>query len=93
MAWNHAGGINLLSAETTFAQMGDVHPVGIEQIEFMPNKDPLKSYYPQCGELFGHSWQLFGLKQHLWEAHGISGQTEFNRKAIKFPKENSSSCI
>jgi len=55
----------------------------------MSERDPLKSYCPHCGEQFGHTWQFVGLKQHLWEVHGIPDETTFNGKSLKWPKEDS----
>ena len=53
----------------------------------MTKQDPLKSYCPHCGEVFGHAWQGVALKQHLWEVHGTPGEATFNGKVIKFPRE------
>ncbi|WP_186988326.1 hypothetical protein [Synechococcus sp. MIT S9220] len=54
----------------------------------MNERNPLKSYCPECGKQFGHAWQFVGLRQHLWEVHGIHGETTFNGKLLKWPKED-----
>ena len=66
-------------------RMGDAvcRPSG--HAEHMTDRDPLKKYCPHYGEQFGHAWGGVGLKQHLWEAHGIPGEAKFNEKLIKFP--------
>ncbi len=64
--------------------MRDVFGQVSGQAVFMTKGDPLKSYCPHCGKQFGHAWQFVGLRQHLWEVHGIPGETTFNGKVIKF---------
>tara|TARA_Y100000739_G_C20172464_1_gene268410 strand:- start:275 stop:478 length:204 start_codon:yes stop_codon:yes gene_type:complete len=64
--------------------MGDAIGQGVGQADHMTERDLLKSYCPHCGKQFGNAWQFVGLKQHLWEIHGIPGQTTFNGKVIKF---------
>ena len=68
-------------------QMGDALCEVSSHLEYMTNRDPLKSYCPHCGEQFGHAWGGVGLKQHLWEVHGIPGEARFNGKLIKFPRD------
>jgi len=63
------------------------HGQDSDQAELMIDRDSLKSYCLHCGKQFGNAWQFVGLKQHLWEIHGISGHTTFNGKVIKFPNE------
>ncbi len=69
--------------------MGDAFEEGLGQAVLMSERDPLKSYCPHCGEQFGHAWQFVGLNQHLWEVHGVPGETMFNGKLLKWPKEDS----
>ena len=67
--------------------MRDVFEQASGQAELMSKRDPLKSFCPHCGQQFGNAWQFVGLRQHLWEIHGIPGETTFNGKLLKWGPE------
>ena len=60
-----------------------------DHAEGMTERNPHARYCPHCGEQFGHAWVGVGLKQHLWEVHGIPGETIFNGKVIQSLREGS----
>ena len=68
----------------TFLLLGDALRGPTSQPKEMSNKDPLKSYCPECGEQFGNAWQRIALAQHMWKVHAIPGKATFNGKTAKF---------